>query len=106
VAPVCRGRRSSRCWVDALIRALHQRPHPGTLDLYSSKRNAFDANSEVIGELFAAHAEIALTGSARQAEFRRALSHRDTIGIAKGILMHREGISADQAGLRVAKCQH
>ena len=69
----------------------------GTLGLYSSKRNAFDANSEVIGELFAAHAAIALTSSARQAEFRRALSHRDTIGIAKGILMHREGVTADQA---------
>ena len=69
----------------------------GTLDLYSSKRNAFDVNSEVIGELFAAHAAIALTGSARQAEFHRALSSRDTIGIAKGILMHREGITADQA---------
>ena len=55
----------------------------GTLGLYSSKRNAFDANSEVIGELFAAHAAIALTSAARQAEFRRALSHRDTIGIGQ-----------------------
>ena len=69
----------------------------GTLDLCSSKPNAFDGNSEVIGELFAAHAAIALNCCARLAEFRRALSHRDTIGIAKGILMHREGITADQA---------
>ena len=44
-----------------------------TLDLYSSKRNAFDTDAEVIGELFAAHAAIALTGSTQQAEFRRAL---------------------------------
>src|ERR1700722_7561137 len=28
----------------------------GTLDLYSSTRNAFDANSEALGALFAAHA--------------------------------------------------
>jgi GAF domain-containing protein len=69
----------------------------GTLDLYSSKRNAFDADSEVIGELFAAHAAIALSGSTRQAELHRAISSRDTIGIAKGILMHREQITADQA---------
>jgi GAF domain-containing protein len=69
----------------------------GALDLYSSKRNAFDADSEIIGELFAAHAAIALTGSTQQAEFRRALSSRDTIGIAKGILMQRERISDDQA---------
>jgi len=33
--------------------------------------------------VFAAHAAIALTGSTQQAEFRRALSSRDTIGIAK-----------------------
>jgi GAF domain-containing protein len=69
----------------------------GALDLYSSKRNAFDADSEIIGELFAAHAAIALAGSTQQAEFRRALSSRDTIGIAKGILMQRERISDDQA---------
>ena len=69
----------------------------GTLDLYSSTRNAFDADSEVIGELFAAHAAIALTGSTQQAEFRRALSSRDTIGIAKGILMQRERLTDDQA---------
>ena len=69
----------------------------GTLDLYSSKLNAFDADSEVVGELFAAHAAIALIGSTQQAEFRRALSSRDTIGIAKGILMQRERLTDDQA---------
>ena len=69
----------------------------GTLDLYSSTRNAFDADSEVIGELFAAHAAIALTGSTQQAEFRTALSSRDTIGIAKGILMQRERLTDEQA---------
>jgi GAF domain-containing protein len=69
----------------------------GTLDLYSSKLNAFDADSEIIGELFAAHAAIALIGSTRQAEFRRALSSRDTIGIAKGILMQRERLTDDEA---------
>jgi GAF domain-containing protein len=69
----------------------------GTLDLYSSKLNAFDADSEVIGELFAAHAAIALTGSTQQVEFRRALSSRDTIGMAKGILMQRERLTDHQA---------
>ncbi len=69
----------------------------GTLDLYSSKLNAFDADSEIIGELFAAHAAIALTGSTQQAEFRRALSSRDIIGMAKGILMQRERLTDDQA---------
>lgn len=65
----------------------------GALDLYSSKRNAFDADSEVIGELFAAHAAIALLGSTQQAEWQTALNSRDTIGMAKGILMQRERLS-------------
>ena len=69
----------------------------GALDLYSSKLNAFDADSEVVGELFAAHAAIALIGSTQQAEWQSALDSRDTIGMAKGILMQRERISDDQA---------
>ncbi len=53
----------------------------GALDLYSSKLNAFDAEAEVVGELFAAHAAIALIGStpagrmADRAQFPR--HHRD-----------------------------
>jgi GAF domain-containing protein len=69
----------------------------GTLDLYSSQPNAFDAESEVVGEVFAAHAAIALLGSTQQAEWRTALNSRDTIGMAKGVLMEREQITDDQA---------
>src|SRR5271168_3182365 len=69
----------------------------GALDLYSSKRNAFDAEAEVVGELFAAHAAIALLGSTQQAEWQTALNSRDTIGMAKGILMHRERLTEEQA---------
>jgi GAF domain-containing protein len=69
----------------------------GALDLYSSKLNAFDAEAEVVGELFAAHAAIALLGSTQQADWRAALNSRDLIGMAKGILMHRERITDDQA---------
>ena len=53
----------------------------GALDLYSSKLNAFDAEAEVVGELFAAHTAIALIGStpagrmADRAQFPR--HHRD-----------------------------
>ena len=69
----------------------------GALDLYSSGPNAFDADSEVVGELFAAHAAIALIGSTQQAQWRRALSSRDTVGMAKGILMQRERITDGKA---------
>jgi GAF domain-containing protein len=69
----------------------------GTLDLYSSQPNAFDAESEVVGEVFAAHAAIALLGSTQQAEWQTALNSRDTIGMAKGILMQRERFTDVQA---------
>lgn len=69
----------------------------GALDLYSSQLNAFDAQAEVVGELFAAHAAIALIGSTQQAEWQTELGSRDIIGMAKGILMHRERITDDQA---------
>ncbi len=69
----------------------------GTLDLYSSTPNAFDAESEIVGEVFAAHAAIALLGSTQQAEWQTALNSRDIIGMAKGILMQRERISDVQA---------
>jgi GAF domain-containing protein len=69
----------------------------GALDLYSSGPNAFDADSEVVGELLAAHAAIALIGSTQQAQWRRALSSRDTVGMAKGILMQRERITDGKA---------
>lgn len=78
----------------------------GALDIYSSKINAFDAQAEVIGELFAAHAAIALVGSTQRADWQAALSSRDIIGMAKGILMHRERISDEQAfALLVATSQ-
>jgi GAF domain-containing protein len=69
----------------------------GALDLYSSKPNAFDTEAELVGELFAAHAAIALIGSTQRAEWRTALSSRDMIGMAKGILMQRERMTEDQA---------
>ena len=69
----------------------------GTLDLYSTQPNAFDAEAEIIGELFAAHAAIALIGSTQHAEWLTALNSRDTIGMAKGILMHRERLTDEQA---------
>lgn len=79
----------------------------GTLDLYSSTPNAFDAEAEVVGEVFAAHAAIALLGSTQQAEWQIALNSRDTIGMAKGILMHRERLTGEQAfNLLVSTSQH
>jgi AmiR/NasT family two-component response regulator len=38
-----------------------------------------------------------LIGSTQQAEWQTALNTRDTIGMAKGVLMHRERLTDEQA---------
>jgi GAF domain-containing protein len=69
----------------------------GALNLHSSKRNAFDDESEHVGLLFVAHAAVALAGAQEQEHLRTALSSRDVIGQAKGILMERYKINAHDA---------
>ena len=69
----------------------------GALNLYSSEAGAFDEDAEHVTDLFAAHAAIALAGSRRQEQLRQALRTRDTISMAKGILMQRHKISDEQA---------
>ncbi|MDT7724546.1 MAG: hypothetical protein QOI21_1122 [Actinomycetota bacterium] len=69
----------------------------GALNLYSSKRDAFDQDAQQIGELFAVHAAIALAGSRQEANLLAALDNRDVIGMAKGILMERHHVADDRA---------
>jgi AmiR/NasT family two-component response regulator len=66
----------------------------GALNLHSTTRNAFDDESEQIALLFAAHAAVALAGAQEQEHLRIALSSRDVIGQAKGILTERYRIDA------------
>lgn len=69
----------------------------GAINLYSSVAGGFTADSRTLGELFASHAASAL-GAARQADqLHQAMSTRDVIGQAKGILMERFGIDAEAA---------
>jgi len=76
----------------------------GALQLYAQLPGAFNASDRAQGLLFAIYAGLALAHArAQEAEeskienLRRALSSREVIGQAQGILMHREKISADQA---------
>lgn len=79
----------------------------GALNLYSTKLDSFNRNAEHVTDLFAAHAAVALAGSQRQEQLRHALDTRDTISMAKGILMERHHIDADRAfGLLVQTSQH
>ncbi|WP_432521792.1 GAF and ANTAR domain-containing protein [Kineococcus sp. SYSU DK006] len=69
----------------------------GALDLVSALPGAFDEESEEVGQLFVAHAAPALAATEQVADLRVAVASRDVIGQAKGILMERHRITADQA---------
>jgi GAF domain-containing protein len=69
----------------------------GALNLYSDEPDAFDDESENVGLLFAAHAAVAMAGARQYEHMAKAISMRDLIGQAKGILMERHRVTADQA---------
>ena len=69
----------------------------GALNVYGEDVNVFDEDSEQIGLLVAAHAAVAFADSQEIKQLGDALTNRDLIGQAKGILMERHKISAHQA---------
>jgi transcriptional regulator with GAF, ATPase, and Fis domain len=69
----------------------------GALNLINGSRDAFDEEAEEMALLFAAHAAIALADAEKRDNLNSALSSRDVIGQAKGILMERHKVTSDQA---------
>jgi len=69
----------------------------GALTLYSPQTEAFSAGDTRFISLFATLAALALHEAQRTDQLREALSRRDMIGQAKGILMERYRISGDEA---------
>lgn len=69
----------------------------GALDLYSGDADAFGEDSVLIGDLFARHASVALAHAGQVRHLNHALASRDVIGQAKGILMQRDGLTAQDA---------
>ncbi len=69
----------------------------GALDLVAHEKSAFTDESEHIGLLLASHAAIAVADAQKLEHAAIALANRDIIGQAKGILMERFKITADQA---------
>jgi GAF domain-containing protein len=69
----------------------------GALNLYSTRVDGFDDESEQIGLLFAGHAAVAFAGARKIEHLDRAIASRDLIGQAKGMLMERYRIDADAA---------
>lgn len=77
--------------------------HLGALNLFGRDIGVFDAESERIGALVAAHAAVAVAGSQQVSQLTQALDTRDLIGQAKGILMERYKITAQQAFLLLSR---
>jgi GAF domain-containing protein len=69
----------------------------GTLSLYSEHVTAFTGSDERITRLFATLAAIALAEAQRTDQLSTALSNRDVIGQAKGILMERHRLTPEEA---------
>jgi ANTAR domain/GAF domain len=69
----------------------------GALSFYAERPHAFDNESESLGFVYATHAALAWNASLRNIQFRDALASRDIIGQAKGMLMERHQINAEEA---------
>ena len=69
----------------------------GALNLFAFKPRAFNADDETTGVVLAAHAAAAILASRQGEQLESALSTRDRIGQAKGIIMERFGVDDIQA---------
>lgn len=69
----------------------------GALNLFSKEAAAFDAEDRAVGSIFAAHAAVALSAANQADQLEQGMESRDVIGQAKGILMARQHITADEA---------
>lgn len=74
----------------------------GVLDLYATRRDAFDDDARGMAAIFAAHAAMGLTGAQQLEQLHRAIDTRDLIGQAKGIIMVRSGVD-DEAALALLR---
>ncbi len=70
----------------------------GVLSLVSRSADfGRDEETAIMATVFAAHAAVAMLGARRIQDINRALTHRDVIGQAKGILMERFQVTPDVA---------
>ncbi|MDY6807817.1 GAF and ANTAR domain-containing protein [Gordonia mangrovi] len=69
----------------------------GALNLLSTTTHAFEPDAIAVGQLFAAHCATAFSAVREKDQLLTALSSRDIIGQAKGMIMERYQVDADQA---------
>jgi len=73
-------------------------PHArGALNLYANRPQAIDAETRQLGAMFANLAAVALGWSRLDESLHEALTTRETIGQAIGIVMERYHLDADRA---------
>lgn len=68
----------------------------GGLNLYSTRSDTIDPDAVAVAELFASHAAIALGRARHEEELSNAVTSRQLIGQAIGILMERYQIDEDR----------
>jgi GAF domain-containing protein len=69
----------------------------GALNLFGYEPRPWNSEAETIGMVLAAHAASAILASRESEQLQSALSTRDRIGQAKGIIMERFGVDDVQA---------
>lgn len=69
----------------------------GALNLFGFEATTWNADSETIGTILAAHAAAAIVATQTQSQLNAALLSRDRIGQAKGIIMERFQVDAVRA---------
>jgi transcriptional regulator with GAF, ATPase, and Fis domain len=69
----------------------------GGLNLYSKERYAYDEDQLITAAIYAAHASNAVAATSKVEHLNTALQTRHSIGLAQGLLMHRYGLSEQQA---------
>jgi len=65
--------------------------------IHSTEPDAFSDDTVALGTTFATQGAVTLHAETRRTQFDQALASRDRIGQAKGLLMERYNIDADQA---------
>ena len=69
----------------------------GALNLFARRRDVFTAEVESLAAMLATQAAVALIAEDKELQFRSALTSRDVIGQAKGMIMERFGVDAMHA---------
>jgi ANTAR domain/GAF domain len=103
-SPAESGVRSIASYRLAASTVLVDAPLAGSLNTYAGVVNAFDEEAREIGVILAAHASLAIRATSERESFQglarqlyEAVSSRDVIGQAKGILMERLRITPEEA---------